>query len=226
MALPKALLLDVDNTVYAYPPCQAAGLDAAKKILPASWQQPDRFEEEYAKARSEVGKQIPAHGASHCRLLYFKWLIENKVGHSDLPLALKLHDVFWRGYFSAMRADEHCLSTLEELKRAGVKLAWVTNFTTERQVQKLDAIGMVRLADFLVTSEEAGADKPSPQAFLLALKKLRLNPADVVMVGDDWENDIVAAQKLGIRPIWRRRDDPKQVSVESFEKWTDLKSLL
>lgn len=228
MARPKALLLDLDNTVYSYPECQAAGMAAAKQVLPTAWPGASTFDDDYAKSRSEVAKQIPDHGASHCRFLYFKALVETKFGRSDLPLVRQLHEAFWRGYFSAMRADEGCLATLGEVKRTGIRLAWVTNFTTERQVQKLDAIGMVGLADFLVTSEEAGADKPSPKAFLLALKKLRLSSADVAMVGDDWDNDIVPAQKLGIRPIWRERAGNKKVSdsVESFATWSEFKSLL
>ncbi len=178
-----------------------------------------------------VAKRIPDHAASHCRRLYFLRLVEKKLGFSDLNLVTKLHDAFWKGYFAAMKPDEGCLATLEKFKGTGIRLAWVTNFTTERQIQKLTQIGMNSLAHFLVTSEEAGADKPSPKPFQLALEKLGLPAQDVCMIGDDWEADIEPATALGMRAIWRKRADSrsapdKKISVPEFSNWSELNSLL
>jgi putative hydrolase of the HAD superfamily len=45
--------------------------------------------------------------------------------------------------------------------------------------------------DYLVSSEEAGAEKPDPKVFELSLEKLGLKKDEVVMIGDNYEKDIM-----------------------------------
>ena len=56
--------------------------------------------------------------------------------------------------------------------------------------------------DLLMASEEAGVSKPDPAIFALALGRLGCSADEAVMVGDSWENDIVGAQRAGIRAVW------------------------
>ena len=53
----KALLVDIDNTVYAYAPCHAAGLEAARALAGsrhAAWRSNEAFLAAYHLARREV----------------------------------------------------------------------------------------------------------------------------------------------------------------------------
>jgi HAD superfamily hydrolase (TIGR01458 family) len=43
--------------------------------------------------------------------------------------------------------------------------------------------------------------KPSPEFFTTALSRLGMKPSDVAMIGDDIDNDILAAQQLGMTGI-------------------------
>ena len=229
MKLPKAILLDLDNTVYEYAPCQQRAMETAHRVVAAArkeWGSFEAFSHDYDLGRAAIQKLLPGHAASHCRLLYFKSMIEMAFGASHLPLAMRVHDAFWQGYFAAMRIDEGCAVKLASWRAAGVRLAWVTNFTTETQVKKLAKIGLTDAADFLITSEEAGADKPSPLPFQLAMKKLKVRATDCVMVGDDWKSDIEPSLALAIVPIFRRRESAKATgNVLSFERWEELSTL-
>lgn len=49
--------------------------------------------------------------------------------------------------------------------------------------------------------------KPDKKAFLFVLNKLKKNPCDVVMIGDEIKRDIIPAQKLGIRAILIDREN-------------------
>ena len=67
------------------------------------------------------------------------------------------------------------------------------------QVQKLQKLKVDHLIDYLVTSEEAGKEKPHSEIFLLALAKLDLQINNVIMIGDNQIKDIEGAEKLGIK---------------------------
>ena len=96
-----------------------------------------------------------------------------------------------------------------------MRLAWVTNFTTERQVHKLIALGLADAADFLVTSEEVGADKPDPRIVRRALELLGVVPDDAMLVGDNEVEDGGAAAAAGVRFVHFR---PEMT-------WHDLRAL-
>ena len=55
----------------------------------------------------------------------------------------------------------------------------------------------------LVTAyENMHAAKPQPAYYAEILEKIGCAPENALMVGDDWENDIIPAQSLGIHTYW------------------------
>ena len=50
---------------------------------------------------------------------------------------------------------------------------------------KLAELGLERYIDVLVTSEEAGAEKPSARIFRMALKKAGCRASETLLIGDD-----------------------------------------
>ncbi len=230
MILPRAILLDLDDTVYDYSTCHATGLATAQilgSLEHKGWQNTETFSQAYSKARSAIQSRLAGQAASHCRLLYFKGMVENQFGASRLNLIQALHDAYWKGYFAELKPDDGCLAALNGLSQQGVRFAWVTNFTTQCQMNKLEKLGLENIADFLVTSEEAGADKPSQKPFVLALEKLMVASADTCVIGDDWQNDLSPALTLGMRAVLRRRPGNKlPCSAPGFDSWSELNSIL
>jgi FMN phosphatase YigB (HAD superfamily) len=82
----------------------------------------------------------------------------------------------------------------------------VSNNHTAEQQDKMRATGLGELLDFLVTSEDAGAEKPDPAIFQVALRTADVSAKDAVMVGDVWATDILGARAAGIRAVWLNRD--------------------
>ncbi len=68
-------------------------------------------------------------------------------------------------------------------------------------------LGLEPYLDFVVTSQEVGADKPKPPIFLAALDKARVNASKAVHVGDQYNMDVVGARGVGIAPILIDRYD-------------------
>jgi HAD superfamily hydrolase (TIGR01549 family) len=83
------------------------------------------------------------------------------------------------------------------LKEAGLKLAVVSNWDVGLH-HHLRALGLHELVDVVLTSAEAGAPKPGPQVFALAVERLGSTPDRAVHVGDS-EADAEGARAAGLR---------------------------
>lgn len=58
-----------------------------------------------------------------------------------------------------------------------------------------------KYSDITLVSYQTKLLKPDPRIFKLALEKLNLRKEDVIMVGDNMQDDVIAAQKFGINAI-------------------------
>jgi len=226
---PSILLLDLDNTVYPYAPAHRAGLEAAFVVAARfedAWAERDRFVGAYNAARDEVKAAAGPTAASHCRLLYFKAMCEARGAGVPAEEAFVLDAAYWRGYFAAMKPDPDCRAVLGRLRREGLRLAFVTNFTTRRQIEKLQALGLGDAVDLLVTSEEAGAEKPDPAPLLLALRRFGTRAdASTWVVGDSLVEDGAAAESCGLPFLWMRPADaplPARPPERIARSWAEL----
>jgi len=64
--------------------------------------------------------------------------------------------------------------------------------------------------------------KPSPEFFTAALSRLGMKPSNVAMIGDDIDNDILAAQRLGMTGILVRTGKYREASVRASEIKPDI----
>lgn len=66
----------------------------------------------------------------------------------------------------------------------------------------LARVGLRGYFEHVWTSRELGATKPHPDFFRGVLQRLELEPGECVMVGDDYDKDIVGARRVGMRAVW------------------------
>jgi FMN phosphatase YigB (HAD superfamily) len=230
---PSCVLIDLDNTLFEYDPCNLAGMEAAKeltlKLLSLSAQDFDRC---FADARSELKARLGAVGSSHSRLLYFQRMVE-RAGFGTQPLVmLQLEQAYWRAYLDASKLFDHALDFLDDLRIAGIPAVVVTDLTAQIQLRKLIILGLDRVVDWVVTSEESGADKPAPNSFELALAKVGGVEGDIWMVGDDYRCDLVGAKSaVGAITLQKMHNGvvgaPQEHKIDAaFENFADLRHLL
>ena len=98
----------------------------------------------------------------------------------------------WR---RCVRLYPDVVPTLGRLRRAGVRLAIVTNASAEA-AGVIPALGLDGLVDAVVASCDAGALKPD--LLVLAMRDLGVTPAEAVLV-DDEPAQVAAATRLGLR---------------------------
>lgn len=80
-------------------------------------------------------------------------------------------------------------------------LVLITNGFNEVQYIKIRQNGLEDYFSAIVTSEDAGVQKPSPVIFHMACERSGMQPANCVMVGDDWQADMMGAKKAGLQRI-------------------------
>lgn len=88
-----------------------------------------------------------------------------------------------------------------ELRALGVKTAIVTSCEPSRVAFYTNFCPLDRQVDLIVTVAEVQHTKPAPDIFLLAAKKLGVDPADCAVV-EDAESGILAAHAAGMLPIF------------------------
>jgi putative hydrolase of the HAD superfamily len=76
------------------------------------------------------------------------------------------------------------LPTLRELRARGVPVGVVSDTGFDLR-PAMDLLGLSRWVDTVVMSFEHGACKPAPTTFLTAAAQLGVEPADILMVGDN-----------------------------------------
>lgn len=79
-----------------------------------------------------------------------------------------------------------------ELKSKGIKVGIITDGRVSRQKKKIQALGLDKLIDDIIITDSLGGvqfRKPCDIAFRIMMTKWRLNPADIVYVGDNPTKD-------------------------------------
>ncbi len=222
----KGILIDLDDTLYDYGRCNAIAQKALIGYLAKKLALPQRrLAEALSRARKETKKILgDTTAACHSRLFYCQKTIEELTTRTDPSLTIAAHNYFWHVFMRHMRLFPGAREFLVRAKKKKRIICIVTNMIAAEQLQKISALGIDRLINYVVSSEEAGREKPHPAALRLALRKMQLRPREVVMIGEDEYRDGESARRAGITPIFFRLK-PKNASaffVKNFKELTKI----
>ena len=96
----------------------------------------------------------------------------------------------------------NALEVLKEVKSQGKKIGIITNGFEDIQSVKLKFSGIGKFTDALITSDAVKAAKPSEKIFKTAFDMLNTNAENSVMIGDDFEADIIGAEGVNLKAIY------------------------
>lgn len=101
-------------------------------------------------------------------------------------------------------AMPHALDALSDL-HPDYTLCLATNAADSLEADirlALARVDLDRYLDQIYCYRKIGYKKPLPEFFNFILEDLALQPSQVVMVGDDYDADILGALNFGIRSVW------------------------
>lgn len=231
--LPDAILFDTDNTLYPYAPAHAAALKAVReKVVNTFSIKPEDFDKAFKEARSQLKARLKHTASSHSRLLYLQRMLEVMGLGSQVLLALDFEQTYWRTFLSNAVLFNDVKELLDDLRLLGIPTAIVTDLTAQIQFRKVVYFGLDHYFDYIVTSEEAGFDKPHEAAFQIALEKMLPKGDCVWMIGDNPENDIRGArEKINAVTLQKIHDGVDLGAGENcpdaaFDEFSELRRLI
>lgn len=89
------------------------------------------------------------------------------------------------------------------MRKVPVPIYIVSNIDRDDVIKAIAYHGLKSAGVF--TSEDARSYKPRAEIFEMALKKVNLQPDEVVHIGDSLSSDIKGASALGINTVWINR---------------------
>jgi putative hydrolase of the HAD superfamily len=194
--LPDAILFDTDNTLYAYDPAHAVAQKAVRdKVIKTFSISGDDFDSAFKDARAQVKLRLKETASSHSRLLYLQRMLEIMGLGSQVLLALDFEQTYWRTFLGNAVLFSDVKELLDDIRLLGIPTAIVTDLTAQIQFRKVVYFGLDQYFDYIVTSEEAGFDKPHEAPFQIALEKMNPKGNCIWMVGDNSINDISGARQ-------------------------------
>lgn len=221
LPIPKAIIFDTDNTLYNYLPCHKHAIKKVASYLKKSKQISNvTFEKVYTKSRKLIKKRLYDTASSHSRILYFQTINELLFNKTEVKLSLHLEEIYWNEFLNKSKLFNGVIDFLKLLKYKNIKIANLTDLTTQIQFKKLIHFNIDKYFDFIVTSEEAGIDKPNLLPFKLIIKKLNIPINKIWMIGDNPIADIEGAAKVGLTKIQKFHSGVKL--IHSNEKKPDL----
>ncbi|MFE2284860.1 HAD family hydrolase [Streptomyces sp. NPDC059443] len=222
----RAVLWDIDDTLFDYTGADRAGLAAhladegiAERYGPARealalWRRiTDRHWERFAagegtfqgQRRDRVREFLAEPAMSDARADdWFGRYVEHYTAAWELfPDVVPVLDALADGY------------------RHGV----LSNSSVVNQEPKLRRLGLRDRFEVLVCAVELGVSKPEAGAFLAACEELALEPHEVVYVGDQPEIDARGARDAGLTAVWLDRDGLRGPGPEGVHRIAGLERL-
>lgn len=184
---PKALLFDLDDTLFLEEDFVRSGLAAVAQLM------------------------APRLGIAQGALLDRLWYDFRRLGRTGIfDRFLKAYPVAGVGVPDLVAAYRHAppaislscgvIALLERL-RERYRLAIVTDGLETTQRAKVAALGLEHRVDAVVYPWALEKPKPDPAGFLEACRLLAVDPVEAIIVGDDPYHDMEAARAAGIAAI-------------------------
>jgi HAD superfamily hydrolase (TIGR01549 family) len=191
LRLPDAVLFDTDNTLYPYDPAHAAAQQATKEKVMRTFSISGKdFDNTFIEARKQIKARLGHTASSHSRLLYLQRMLEIMGLGSQVLHALDFEQTYWRTFLANAALFNDVKELLDDFRLLGIPTAIVTDLTAQIQFRKVVYFGLDHYFNYIVTSEEAGFDKPHAAPFQIALEKMQPKGDCIWMIGDNPINDI------------------------------------
>ena len=196
----KGVLLDIDNTIYHYNSCHEYALNILIDELFILINRPKEIiKEHFLNSRKKINTQLHGYASSHSRFLYIQLTLEKFLEKTAFHHTLRLEELYWNAFLDKMKINENANLFINHCYSSKIPICCITDLTAQIQFRKIIKLNLEEKITFIVTSEEAGIEKPNKLIFNLSLEKIKLENKDVIMVGDSASKDIKGAEELGIK---------------------------
>jgi putative hydrolase of the HAD superfamily len=148
----------------------------------------------------------------HINLRAVDWIATGAADHAlNLDEAALLEAA--RHYAHSLRiglsAVPGAVDMLAVLRERGYRMGLISNtiWPAELHLEDLVELGILPYLEHTIFSGDFGVWKPNPRVFQHMMEILDVRPEEAVFVGDSPREDILGAQRVGMRAIWLRSQE-------------------
>jgi len=196
----EAIFLDVGNTLRIVLKDPEFAAQSRRKIaeLTGTSMDPDAFvemlEKRYAILRKRAKEQLIEASEKE---MWTKWMLPDFPPEKIAPLSGKLTRL-WRDCDGRRVPREDVKETVIELSKRGYLLGIIANTITETEIPDyLEEYGLTDYFKTVVLSSKVGIRKPNPEIYWEAARRVGVEPARCVYVGDNPVRDVEGTRAAG-----------------------------
>lgn len=196
----EAIFLDVGNTLRIVIKDQEFMRQAREQLvkLTGTKMTPDAFvyllEERYQVLRKRAKDKLIEASEKE---MWTKWMLPDFPSEKVAPLSGKLTRL-WRDCDGRRVPREDVTQTVIELSRRGYLLGIIANTITETEIPDyLETEGLTGYFKTVVLSSKVGIRKPNPEIYWEAARRIGVEPAKCVYVGDNPVRDVEGTRAAG-----------------------------
>ena len=213
----QGVIFDFDNTIYNYEICNNAGLECVFTYLNLKYLiSVDLIKNEYNKINNSI-KNSNNYANKFNKSIYFKQLVENLlIKFDELKIILDLYD---NEFNSKIKVYDGIYELLIMLKKINIKISLLSNNLFLQQYAKILKLNILEYFDFIQTTEEIGYEKPSILPYLVLLNKMNIDKEKILMIGDNYDHDILPALQLKMIPFLYANDNSDVNIIDKYFKF-------
>ncbi len=190
----RAILFDLDNTLYPEEEYVASGFRAVAEFL---------AKHKKLNAETLQKKMMSILHAQGRRRVFNTLLAELNL---NSPTWMRTLLLVYRSHRPAIFLCPQVNSTLVALRNRGLQLGLVTDGAASVQRRKIAALDLEQYIDVIVCTDELGHGraKPSPVPFEVALTLLGVPADQTAYIADDESKDFAGPNRVGMRSVHLR----------------------
>lgn len=227
------LFLDFDDTLYD---THGNAVIALRELFDAihleRWfSDPQVFYDAYWRANIDLWTRYSRGEITRDYLIVERFRRPLSVGQGLTPttdLCLKASDLFLDFCSSKPGLVDGARELMDYLRRQGYRMHMCSNGFHEVQYKKLQACGLKDYFDTVILSEDAGYNKPARQFFEYALRQSDAHQDTTLMIGDNFNTDIIGAKRAGLATAYFNRypdypaTEPVDYEVTTLRQLMDI----
>lgn len=154
-------------------------------------------------------------------------LVFRALGVADTQCCADLNTAYLRLLPQKAHLTESAREVLEHL-HGRYRMHIITNGFAEIQAVKMAASDIAHFFEEVITTQLADAKKPDPRIFEYALQASGASVAESLMLGDNYEADILGAKAVGLDTVFYnpKGDVVADPATYDIRHWRDLMAIL
>ncbi|ARK08919.1 YjjG family noncanonical pyrimidine nucleotidase [Fibrella sp. ES10-3-2-2] len=227
----KHLFFDLDHTLWDFDRNSSESITeiyTAHRLNELGISSSDAFAETFITVNRKLWRDYDLDLIGHEYIRQHRFpMVFNALGVEDTQCCADLNADYLRLLPQKAHLTESARELLEYL-HGRYRMHIITNGFAEIQAVKMAASDIAHFFEEVITTQSADAKKPNPRIFEYALQASGATVAESLMLGDNYEADILGAKAVGLNTVFynpkgEQVDDPATYDIRH---WSELMRIL